>query len=492
MDETDITDIGHVYGMDVIELESHDIPVTSTSNDDVTIPKNVTSAHEETDVISSGFYDHGFEFPIITKLNEPDYYNNYTDLIYENMPSSKLPEDYLFPLDINGTPPISNIVDLPGTSIHTEFVRKETLNGSSSPICLLYMTHTSDPLLELSFKISATLIFIISVCGISFNFLGILVLMSARIKRTSTSLYLLVLAISDTCYLLAILLSRGLEGLKCLFFPNSNLDIYHQYDFTCKGLQYMLDLFADFSGCIILSFTVERFIACYFAVIYKRKCGFKKAAVGLLVLFFCIAITTLPHHMLFTAIKHDGTKSICIVSRKYAVPFTYMYITETSIYRIIPTYLVAVFNVSIIYKLWQLHKTKEERRPKVKVTKVKVTHRSSLDVVKNSDNSVSSVAKADKANNNKISLLLVLISSFYLICYQPMIICYVIRRVKKYSYVNTPRNLIIFRNFSRVLHMLGFALNFFFYVLASHVFRHELKRKFCKPYKKAKVMVSKV
>ena len=58
--------------------------------------------------------------------------------------------------------------------------------------------------------------------------------------------------------------------MRCLHFPESRFDIVNRSSFWCKLLQYVTDLFSDFSGCLILAFTVERCIAAYMPTQFKR------------------------------------------------------------------------------------------------------------------------------------------------------------------------------------------------------------------------------
>jgi len=67
-----------------------------------------------------------------------------------------------------------------------------------------------------------------------------------------------------------VFLAKDLTLLRCLHFPDSEFDIVNRTSFWCKLLQYLTDLFSDFSGCLILAFTVERCIAAYLPTQFKR------------------------------------------------------------------------------------------------------------------------------------------------------------------------------------------------------------------------------
>lgn len=366
--------------------------------------------------------------------------------------------------------------------------------------CFTYNDNTSDSMLMLSYKLATLLIVIIAVLGLIFNSFGIVLFSSKRIKRTSTRVYLLWLAISDLFYLVVVILTRGLDGLKCVYFPNSDIDIYNSHDVPCRGLQYLLDIFSDFSTCLILVFTVERFLACYFATTYRHKCHPRSATTVLVILISVISATILPHHLLF--MEYNKEKEICTVSEKYILPFTYLYITETTLYRIIPTYLVAIFNTAIIKKIWQLSSIQKTGSIRSTASSFAFSqgnnnNSSNINFYENSteltvtkpaaEDTISARVKFDKENSTKISLMLVIISTFYLLCYQPVLICYILMKISGHGYSDIPRNtLLIFKNYSRVLYILGRSVNFFFYTLASKEFRKELKVLLCMSFSGAK------
>jgi len=76
----------------------------------------------------------------------------------------------------------------------------------------------------------------------------------------------------DDC---SIFLAKDLTLLRCLHFKESTFDMVNHSSFWCKLLQYLSDLFSDYSSCLILAFTVERCIAAYLPMQFKRVgiCG---------------------------------------------------------------------------------------------------------------------------------------------------------------------------------------------------------------------------
>jgi len=61
-----------------------------------------------------------------------------------------------------------------------------------------------------------------------------------------------------------------LTTMRCLYFTEARFDIINRSEIACKLLQYLNDLFSDYSTCLILAFTVERYLAAYQPMRFKR------------------------------------------------------------------------------------------------------------------------------------------------------------------------------------------------------------------------------
>lgn len=68
----------------------------------------------------------------------------------------------------------------------------------------------------------------------------------------------------------SVFLTKVLTILRCLHFPDARFDVANHSSFWCKLLQYLSDLFSDYSTCLIFAFTVERSIAAYLPTQFKR------------------------------------------------------------------------------------------------------------------------------------------------------------------------------------------------------------------------------
>ena len=74
-------------------------------------------------------------------------------------------------------------------------------------------------------------------------------------KKHSSSVFILLLAVSDSTYLISSLLLHYLT--ECFHFTHFHLDITNHSSFLCKLLFYLWNLSFDYSSTLILFFTVH-------------------------------------------------------------------------------------------------------------------------------------------------------------------------------------------------------------------------------------------
>ena len=337
----------------------------------------------------------------------------------------------------------------------TTLATNTSVPTTSSQECLEYQ-HQPTPVM-MSHRITTLLNIILIVLGFGCNIIGICIF-GRKLRESSTAACLFCLAITDNVYLLMVFLTRSLSNLKCLYFNNSNLDIFQSNAFTCKTLQYLLDVASDISTCIILLVTVERYIACYHILVYKTKCTTRKSQIAITVLSASIIVLTIPHHFLY--IEHLEQGNVCDVTEQYDKVFSSLYMAEATIFRIMPVFTIAVLNGLIIHKI---RKRGHER-------------------MKNYSSFISANAGGGsiRESNRCLTWTLVTISTFYIICYQPILVCFTLSKLVHSQVVEIDMDtMIVFRNYSRTLYILGFCMNFVFYTCKSKVFREDLWNMFC-------------
>ena len=143
--------------------------------------------------------------------------------------------------------------------------------------CYSITQHEDNFHIMLSHRIFLYASFVLVIVGLIGNTLSVLVFTSREMRTISSNFYLLMLAVSDSCYLLSVFLSKVLTDMRCLHMKDTSDDIYHRFNMMCKLLQYTSDVFSDYSTGLILVFTIERFIAVYLPLKFKEICTLTRA-----------------------------------------------------------------------------------------------------------------------------------------------------------------------------------------------------------------------
>lgn len=158
---------------------------------------------------------------------------------------------------------------------------------------------------------------------------------------------------SDCTYLISLGLAKCLTLVKCLLLPGVHeIDIYNGHTHACRLLQFTLDVFSDYSTSLILVVTVERFIACYFPVRYRHLCTTERARMCCLGLLLVIALPVGIYH--FPLVGIDATYNACLVMRSSEQLFIIFYIIESTVFRIVPVLLIVALNLFIVLKLTRM------------------------------------------------------------------------------------------------------------------------------------------
>ncbi|XP_041358866.1 putative leucine-rich repeat-containing protein DDB_G0290503 [Gigantopelta aegis] len=159
---------------------------------------------------------------------------------------------------------------------------------SSSPVSNMNDTDT-ERLTETTrwlWRICGPLIFIPGLIG---NFIAMWIFIKLKITSSKAYFHLFILAVTDTAVLFT---SLGRLWIKYTF----DLDVRDLSDASCKFHQFLTYTFMDFSGWILVSLSIERFISVYFPFKFKKWCTVKRAMLKLVVVF--VLICAINAHML--------------------------------------------------------------------------------------------------------------------------------------------------------------------------------------------------
>ena len=125
--------------------------------------------------------------------------------------------------------------------------------------------------MEITNKIGLYSVMILSPIGLLLNVLALIVLFKIKNYKTSTGLLLVCIAIADICVLIGIVVTRA-------FVFESNFDMFNSYAvkfILCKGGPFVYCTGLVWSGLLLTSVTIERFICITFVLKVKTWNLFK-------------------------------------------------------------------------------------------------------------------------------------------------------------------------------------------------------------------------
>lgn len=142
------------------------------------------------------------------------------------------------------------------------------------------------------------------------NILSVLVFFKTKLRKLSSSYYLAALGISDTCFLIALLIP---------WLNFINIALYHD-EFFCKLITFVSGLCSFLSVWFVVAFTVERFIAVLYPLKRQTMCTVKRAKIVLFCLTIVGTIHSLPCIILSSTQFVDRVnQSVCDINEDYRV-----------------------------------------------------------------------------------------------------------------------------------------------------------------------------
>ena len=306
--------------------------------------------------------------------------------------------------------------------------------------------------------------------GLIGNTLSVLVFSSRSMRIISSNFFLLMLAISDSFYLISVFLGKLLATLRCLHFTDTQADILNHSNILCKVLHYFSDLFSDYSSMLILCFTIERVIAVYLPLKFKEICTLQRAKITCLSLLFAIVVIIAPYHFLMIGLHEQFP--VCIVRLEWEVEFTVAYMIEALFFRIVPVFVIAILNVFIIVKVTKVAQIKKRRK----------ANQSAMNNAHHATELQNGVRKKQRREDKSMQLtvMLILVSTSYILVYLPVLIHFVLWKLMRSEVITlSEAGMEIGQKYTSTLYIAGFAINFFLYTIGGKIFRDQLKDILC-------------
>ena len=196
--------------------------------------------------------------------------------------------------------------------------------------------------------------------GLLGNMVSLIVFSSSEMRKISSSVYLLLLSVSDSVYLFCIFCTKTFNILRCWHISSLAHDL-RNYSFTsCVLFQYFLDLTSDYSSCLILLFTLERFAAVYWPVEFKEMCTVTRARIAAGTTFAVVALSIGPPHHFLLRLYSDY--NLCALSDLNGMIVYNLYILEMIVFRVLPALIIAILNGFIVAKVAKISRLKKKRR----------------------------------------------------------------------------------------------------------------------------------
>ena len=292
--------------------------------------------------------------------------------------------------------------------------------------------------------------------GIPGNIMSLVVLSRKRMRGSTTSVYLRVLAVIDTVVLL-IAVPR-----KIMYFY-AFIDVTKISSFTCKFYTFLHPSTIAISWCLLPVITVDRFIHVRYPIWAKEHCS-KRSAVVIFIVLSAAVLAINCHRLIFNDIQEMGitknstkVKYTCAASKEWYAQFkneswTLIYAISFSV---APVICQLLGNVMLVRELVLRSKQKKTRKP------LKADHRK------------------DKQDLKVITRMLLTVYLVFVLSSIPQCTQMVIKR--HIFDTDNPRDVARSQLFQCIVQILLFSnnsINFLLYAVSGRVFRHELRTLF--------------
>lgn len=195
-------------------------------------------------------------------------------------------------------------------------------------------SYGSSPIIDL---IDSVICSSIAVFGIIGNLFSIAVFhRTNKLRRLTSSVYLIALAVSDTVFLTTLLLSTVALSLL-------------QRSAVCKTIFYFMNVSGVFSSWLVVLFTVERFVVIYFPI--NKIVKFSRRRAGYLVSFLIPTPFLMYIYTAIVLIDVDPVTNMCYWRSEYVFTVAIIHSVETCLTYFIPALTVVVLNWKIGLKL---------------------------------------------------------------------------------------------------------------------------------------------
>ena len=206
---------------------------------------------------------------------------------------------------------------------------------------------------EITSKIGLYSILILSPVSVLLNLLALIVFIKIKNYKTSTGLLLVCIAIGDMCVLIGMFVTR-------MFVFKSSFNISNSYAaklILCKGGPYVLNTGLVWSGLLLTSVTIERFI-CITFVLKVKAWNLLKITKRLIAVYLILSLSLATGQAFGIIIFDENSTVPCGYNPTDGTMGVIDTIVNTVVVNGICSGLILIFTIAIALKLYQ---SKRER-----------------------------------------------------------------------------------------------------------------------------------
>lgn len=302
---------------------------------------------------------------------------------------------------------------------------------------------------------------IVVVLGVFGNMLTVVILLRHIRKLSSTAIYLLTLAFSDTLFLLNAPLRRWIVNVW-------DEDVRHMSELVCKFSVYLTYSSSQLSSWILVAVTIERLISVVWPHRVRLGCTTR---LSVTVIFVIVLIIFGSNAHIFYGF---GRSDLPVFRNEgYCQPLYEDYFTffnktypwiDFAVVFAIPFGILLISNLGIVYRL---HKSRRERRKMSIIVK----------------------SRSDKSTANdirRVTIILIILSVVFFICLAPVSIYFIYRPymiehrerlicVDIYEYIRLKELDVFLNALTNLLGYINAAFNFILYFISGSKYRAEIK-----------------
>ncbi|XP_017780115.1 PREDICTED: FMRFamide receptor [Nicrophorus vespilloides] len=283
------------------------------------------------------------------------------------------------------------------------------------------------------------------------NALSVYVIFRTKLRKLSSSYYLVALSISDTIFLITIFI---------LWLQMNGINIFNK-PIVCPLMIYLSGVVGCMSVWVVMAFTAERFVAVMYPLKSKFMCTVSRAKIIIFTLLSIAMIVYSPQLLFADVIDHPVTnKSVCDVKAEWQREAHIFNIFDFIATFVVPMSVITVLNACIIKNIW---KFSEVRR---KLTNTKLE-----------GNAARSRKSKNKSSQN-LTKMLVIVSTVSVVMNLPSYICRILAYLIAADVLGVPASMIdsfiLFQQLSQILFYTTFGINFALYCISGQNFRRSV------------------